>query len=50
MGDFHAIIAGYALPNDASVGLHEKFGFTKVAHFPQVAANSKDGSMSEIGR
>lgn len=29
-------IAGIALPNNASVGLHEKLGFEKVAHFKQV--------------
>jgi L-amino acid N-acyltransferase YncA len=34
--DVHAIIAGIALPNDASVRLHEKFGFEKVAHFREV--------------
>jgi L-amino acid N-acyltransferase YncA len=27
------IIGGIALPNDASVALHEKFGMRKVAHF-----------------
>lgn len=32
----HAAMGGIALPNDASVALHEKFGFTKVAHFEQV--------------
>jgi phosphinothricin acetyltransferase len=32
----HAIIAGIALPNHASVQLHEKFGFEKVAHFREV--------------
>src|SRR5438477_349931 len=32
-GDFHAIIAGISLPNDASIRLHENFGMTKVAHF-----------------
>ena len=31
----HAAIGGIALPNDASVALHEKFGFRKVAHFDQ---------------
>ena len=25
-----------ALPNEASVALHEKFGYEKVAHFPAV--------------
>jgi L-amino acid N-acyltransferase YncA len=33
---YHAIIGGIALPNAASVGLHESFGFKKVAHFEQV--------------
>ncbi len=34
--DVHAIIAGIALPNNASVRLHEKFSFEKVAHFREV--------------
>jgi L-amino acid N-acyltransferase YncA len=33
---FHLAIGGIALPNDASVRLHEKFGFVKVAHFKEV--------------
>jgi phosphinothricin acetyltransferase len=32
----HAVIGGIALPNPASVALHEKFGLEKVAHFHQV--------------
>ena len=32
----HAVIGGIALPNDASVALHEKFGLRKVAHFQEV--------------
>ncbi len=32
----HAIIAGISLPNEASIKLHEKFGFEKVAHFREV--------------
>ena len=32
----HAVIGGIALPNDASVALHERLGFEKVAHFRQV--------------
>ena len=32
----HAIIGGIALPNDASVALHEKFGFKRIAHFQEV--------------
>jgi len=33
---FHTAIAGIALPNPASVGMHERLGFEKVAHFSQV--------------
>jgi phosphinothricin acetyltransferase len=33
---FHAVIGGVALPNDASLRLHRRFGFEKVAHFKQV--------------
>ncbi len=36
--DFHVIIAGISLPNDASVRLHEKFGLEKVAHFREVGS------------
>jgi L-amino acid N-acyltransferase YncA len=32
----HAVVGGIALPNPASIALHEKFGFRKVAHFEQV--------------
>ena len=32
----HAIVAGIAMPNDASVAFHEKLGFRKVAHFREV--------------
>jgi len=31
--DIHCVIGGAALPNPASVALHEKLGFTQVAHF-----------------
>ena len=34
--EIHAVMAGIALPNDASVRLHEKVGFEKVAHFKEV--------------
>jgi L-amino acid N-acyltransferase YncA len=33
---FHAVIAGISLPNNASIRLHEKFGFKKIAHFKEV--------------
>jgi phosphinothricin acetyltransferase len=32
----HVVIAGIALPNPASVALHEKMGLQKVAHFKEV--------------
>ena len=32
----HAVIGGIALPNEASVALHEKLGLRKVAHFNEV--------------
>ena len=34
--EIHVAIAGIALPNEGSRVLHEKFGFTKVAHFKDV--------------
>ena len=32
----HAMIGGIALPNDASIRLHEKLGFEKIGHFREV--------------
>lgn len=32
----HSVIGGITLPNQSSVGLHEKFGLEKVAHFKEV--------------
>jgi len=32
----HSVVAIIALPNAGSVGLHEKLGFEKVAHFKEV--------------
>jgi len=32
----HAVLAGISLPNEASVALHEKLGFEKVAHLREV--------------
>ncbi len=32
----HSVVAGIALPNPASVALHEKMGFEKVAHLKEV--------------
>lgn len=45
--DIHAIIAGIALPNDASIKLHERFGFEKVAHFREVGY--KFGKWIDVG-
>ena len=33
---YHALLGGISLPNEASIKLHEKFGFKKVAHFKEV--------------
>lgn len=35
-GGYHLVIGGIAMPNDASIGLHQKHGFEKVAHFREV--------------
>jgi len=34
--DVHAIFAGIALPNDASIGLHEAMGFTPIGIYREV--------------
>jgi phosphinothricin acetyltransferase len=36
----HAVLAGIALPNDASVALHRKFGFTDVGTFREYAVKN----------
>jgi phosphinothricin acetyltransferase len=36
----HAALAGIALPNDASVALHKKFGFTEVGIFREYAVKN----------
>jgi phosphinothricin acetyltransferase len=43
----HAMIGGIALPNAASVALHEKFGMRQVAHFPEVGF--KFGRWVDVG-
>jgi L-amino acid N-acyltransferase YncA len=35
-GSVHTAIGGVALPNAASIALHEKLGFSKIAHFREV--------------
>jgi L-amino acid N-acyltransferase YncA len=44
---YHAIIGGIALPNDASVKLHEKCGFKKIGHFSEVG--KKFGKWIDVG-
>ena len=34
--NIHALIGGISLPNDASIALHEKFGFKKIGQFEEV--------------
>lgn len=36
----HTVLAGIALPNDASVALHRKFGFTEVGIFREYAVKN----------
>lgn len=43
----HTAIAGIALPNEASVALHERLGFHKVAHFSEVGY--KQGRWIDVG-
>lgn len=43
----HALLGCIALPNDASVALHEKFGMKKVAHFEEVGF--KFGRWIDVG-
>ena len=33
---FHGVVAGIALPNPASIALHEKLGYEKVAQFREI--------------
>ena len=46
-GSIHVAIGGIALPNAASVALHEKMGMKKVAHFEQVG--HKFGEWIDVG-
>lgn len=43
----HAVIGGIALPNPASIALHEKLGMKKVAHFSEVGF--KFGKWIDVG-
>ena len=44
---FHAAFAGIALPNDASIGLHEAMGFTPVGIYREVGW--KMGGWRDVG-
>lgn len=44
---FHVAVAGITLPNDASVGLHEAFGFELVGVYP--AIGWKAGAWRDVG-
>jgi phosphinothricin acetyltransferase len=45
--DMHAVIAVIALPNPASVALHERFGLRPAGRFPEVG--SKFGAWIDVG-
>jgi L-amino acid N-acyltransferase YncA len=45
--EIHVVLGGITLPNPASVALHEKMGFTKVAHFKEVGY--KFGRWLDVG-
>lgn len=45
--DLHVAIGGIALPNAASVALHEKLGFRKAAHYDEVGF--KFGRWIDVG-
>jgi phosphinothricin acetyltransferase len=44
---YHAVLGVIALPNAASIALHEKFGMRQVAHFKQVG--HKFGQWHDVG-
>jgi phosphinothricin acetyltransferase len=43
----HVVMGGIALPNDASIAMHEKLGFQKVAHFRE--GGCKFGKWIDMG-
>ena len=44
---YHVVIGGISLPNPGSVGLHEKFGMKKAAHFSEIGF--KFGKWVDVG-
>lgn len=45
--NLHVLVAGITLPNEASVALHEKFGFKKAACFSEIGF--KSGQWLDVG-
>lgn len=45
--EVHVLVGGIALPNEASIALHENFGFKKVAHFEDIGF--KFGKRIDVG-
>ncbi|MDR2758260.1 MAG: GNAT family N-acetyltransferase [Spirochaetaceae bacterium] len=45
--DIHTVVAGITIPNEKSIGLHEKFGFKKIAQFPEIGY--KLGKWLDVG-
>jgi phosphinothricin acetyltransferase len=45
--DAHTVVAAITLPNEKSIGLHEKFGFKKIAQFPEIGY--KLGKWLDVG-
>ncbi|MFP3089876.1 N-acetyltransferase family protein [Treponema sp. TIM-1] len=43
----HTVVAGITIPNEKSIGLHEKFGFKKIAQFPEIGY--KLGKWLDVG-
>lgn len=43
----HAIVAGITIPNERSIGLHEGFGFMKIAYFREIGF--KMGEWLDVG-
>ncbi len=44
---YYNVYAGITLPNDPSVGIHERFGFKKIAHYNNVGF--KMGAWYDVG-
>jgi len=44
----HLAVAGIALPNDASVALHRKFGFTDVGFFEEYAVKHGNAALKDL--